>query len=62
ALTHQPSTRRPRTLQTGPAAHTRRMSSGEEQYRNGCRQGYIVDDCAQFDAPHLLQRGINPYL
>lgn len=42
-------------------AHTRPMSSGEEQYRNGCRQGYIVEDCGRFDVPHLLQRGINPY-
>lgn len=47
---------------TGRAAHTRPMSSGEQQYRNGCRQGYIVEDCGQYDVPHLLQRGINPYL
>lgn len=47
---------------TGRTAHTRPMSSGEEQYRNGCRQGYIVEDCGQYDVPHLLQRGINPYL
>lgn len=47
---------------SGRAVRGRPMSSGEEQYRNGCRQGYIVQDCGQFDVPHLLQRGINPYL
>ena len=50
------------TASTGRTTHTRPMSSGEEQYRNGCRQGYIVEDCKQFDVPHLLQRGINPSL
>lgn len=43
-------------------AHTRPMTSGERQYRNGCRQGYITDDCEQFDVTHLLRRGINPFL
>ncbi len=54
--------RRAATGPTGRATHTRPMSSGERQYRNGCRQGYIVEDCGQYDVPHLLQRGINPYL
>lgn len=40
----------------------RPMSSGERQYRNGCRQGYINQGCERFDAAHLLRRGIDPYL
>jgi len=49
--------------QTG--SHHRRyrpMTSGEEQYRNGCKQGYISDDCEQFSVTNLLRHGINPYL
>jgi hypothetical protein len=42
-------------------ARPRPMTSGERQYRNGCRQGYILDGCAQFDVPHLLRRGISPF-
>jgi hypothetical protein len=38
------------------------MTSGEEQYRNGCRQGYISDQCEQFSVPSLLDHGIDPYL
>jgi hypothetical protein len=38
------------------------MTSGEEQYRNGCRQGYISDHCEQFSVPGLLDHGIDPYL
>jgi hypothetical protein len=49
-----------------PAKRLRRalrpMTSGEQQYRNGCRQGYIVDDCDKFTAHNLLRRGIDPYL
>jgi hypothetical protein len=40
----------------------RPMSSGEAQYRNGCRQGYISDDCEQFSVTNLLRHGIDPYL
>lgn len=42
--------------------HYRPMTSGEEQYRNGCRQGYISDDCEQFSVTGLLRHGIDPYL
>ncbi|MDT7643297.1 MAG: hypothetical protein QOC67_3060 [Pseudonocardiales bacterium] len=42
--------------------HYRPMTSGEEQYRNGCRQGYISDQCEQFSVPSLLDHGIDPYL
>ena len=56
------TTAHPAARSTRSVSHTRPMSSGEQQYRNGCRQGYIVDDCSQFDVPHLLQRGINPNL
>lgn len=41
-------------------AHPRPLTSGERQYRNGCRQGYILEGCAQFAVPHLLRRGISP--
>lgn len=41
---------------------SRPMTSGERQYRNGCRQGYITDGCQRFDVTHLLGQGINPYL
>jgi hypothetical protein len=47
------------------SSHHRRyrpMTSGEEQYRNGCRQGYISDDCEQFSVTNLLRHGIDPYL
>jgi hypothetical protein len=50
------------TRATGRTARTRPMTSGEQQYRNGCRRGYIAKGCDQFDVPHLLRRGINPYL
>ena len=40
----------------------RNLTSGEEQYRNGCRQGYIQDGCDAFSVPSLLNKGINPYL
>ena len=40
----------------------RPMSSGERQYRNGCRQGYIHQGCERFDVSHLLRRGIDPNL
>ncbi|HTF53062.1 MAG TPA: hypothetical protein VK735_36920 [Pseudonocardia sp.] len=40
----------------------RPMTSGERQYRNGCRQGYINDDCEQFSVTNLLRRGIDPFL
>ena len=39
----------------------RPMTSGERQYRNGCRQGYISDDCEQFSVTSLLGRGIDPF-
>jgi hypothetical protein len=42
--------------------HRRPMTSGERQYRNGCRQGYITEDCEQFSVTNLLRRGINPLL
>jgi hypothetical protein len=42
------------------AARLRPMSSGEQQYRNGCRHGYITDNCGAFSVPGLLGRGINP--
>ena len=42
--------------------HLRPMTSGEQQYRNGCRQGYITEDCQLFSVRDLLQRGINPFL
>jgi hypothetical protein len=42
--------------------HYRPMTSGEEQYRNGCHQGYISDDCEQFSVTNLLHHGIDPYL
>lgn len=47
------------------SSHHRRyrpMTSGEEQYRNGCKQGYISDDCEQFSVTNLLRHGINPDL
>ena len=40
----------------------RPMTSGEQQYRNGCLQGYITDDCQQFNVPSLTHKGINPFL
>lgn len=43
-------------------ASTRPMTSGEQQYRNGCKQGYIKQGCNDFSVSHLLRRGINPYL
>lgn len=43
-------------------AHLRPMSSGEEQYRTGCRRGYITDGCGAFSVSNLLGRGINPSL
>jgi hypothetical protein len=39
----------------------RPMTSGERQYRNGCRQGYISEDCEQFSVTSLLRRGIDPF-
>lgn len=39
----------------------RPMTSGEQQQRNGCLQGYIVDDCEQFSASNLLRHGIDPF-
>jgi hypothetical protein len=45
-----------------PRATLRPMTSGEQQYRNGCQRGYITQDCALFSAQHLLERGIDPYL
>ena len=42
--------------------HRRALTSGERQYRNGCRQGYIHEDCEQFSISNLLHRGINPLL
>jgi hypothetical protein len=47
---------------TGSHHRYRPMTSGEEQYRNGCKQGYISDDCEQFSVTNLLRQGINPYL
>ena len=44
------------------SAMLRPMTSGEEQYRNGCRHGYITDDCGQFSVNSLLGKGINPTL
>ena len=41
---------------------TRPMTSGERQYRTGCRRGYITQGCDQFAAPRLLHHGIDPYL
>lgn len=40
----------------------RPMTSGEQQYRNGCKQGYIRQGCNDFSVNHLLQRGINPFV
>jgi hypothetical protein len=40
----------------------RPMTSGEEQYRNGCRHGYITQNCNEFSVSNLLGRGINPSL
>jgi hypothetical protein len=42
--------------------YTRPMTSGERQYRNGCQQGYITEDCERFSITELLRHGINPYL
>lgn len=42
--------------------HRRPISSGELQYRNGCRQGYITEDCDQFSVTNLLRRGIDPFV
>ena len=39
----------------------RPMTSGEQQYRNGCHQGYVSDNCEQFSVTGLLRHGINPY-
>lgn len=50
--TAQPSKRARRAL--------RPMTSGEQQYRNGCRRGYIIDGCARYTAGNLLRRGIDP--
>ncbi|GAA5153461.1 hypothetical protein GCM10023321_23740 [Pseudonocardia eucalypti] len=38
----------------------RPMTSGERQYRVGCRRGYIVRDCREFSVGNLLRHGINP--
>ncbi|MBO0873106.1 MAG: hypothetical protein J2P19_06895 [Pseudonocardia sp.] len=40
---------------------TRPMTSGEHQQRNGCLQGYIVDDCERFSVSNLLHHGIDPF-
>ena len=40
---------------------TRPMTSGEHQQRNGCLQGYIVDDCERFSVSNLLRHGIDPF-
>ncbi|MGQ0480276.1 MAG: hypothetical protein ACT4O0_04510 [Pseudonocardia sp.] len=39
---------------------SRPMTSGERQYRNGCRQGYISEGCERFSIGELVKRGINP--
>jgi hypothetical protein len=51
-----------RATDSGRNRHRRPLSSGERQYRNGCRQGYIHEDCEQFSIANLLHRGINPLL
>ncbi|MBB6379703.1 hypothetical protein BKA01_006978 [Pseudonocardia eucalypti] len=38
----------------------RAMTSGERQYRSGCRHGYIAEDCERFSTRGLLRLGINP--
>jgi hypothetical protein len=40
----------------------RAPTSGEEQYRNGCRRGYISDECGLYSVHSMLRRGINPFL
>lgn len=45
----------------GKHHRARPMTSGERQYRTGCQQGYIVDDCEQFSVKSLLQHGIDPF-
>jgi Spy/CpxP family protein refolding chaperone len=57
---HTASLAQPRQA-TKPAA-LRPMSSGEQQYRNGCRDGYITDGCTAYSVGSLLDRGINPDL
>ncbi len=44
------------------APRSRPMTSGERQYRNGCRQGYISEGCERFSIGRLVKRGINPSL
>lgn len=53
---------RSRRHQHHTAAQLRPMSSGEEQYRTGCRQGYITEGRGAFSLPGQLSRGINPSL
>jgi hypothetical protein len=43
------------------ARHLRPMTSGERQYRNGCLQGYISEDCHAFSVTELLRHGISPF-
>ncbi len=47
---------------TSGATHvlTRPLSSGEQQYRNGCAQGYITDDCNDYSDSALRKRGVDP--
>lgn len=45
----------------GWGGRLRSMSSGERQYRNGCRRGDIADECARFSVGNLLRRGIDPF-
>jgi hypothetical protein len=53
---------RPGHVAAKRTAALRPPTSGEEQYRNGCEQGYITDGCQQFAIPNLVQRGIDPNL
>lgn len=46
---------------SGEQRRARPMTSGERQYRRGCQQGYILEDCEQFSVANLLHHGIDPF-
>jgi hypothetical protein len=52
----------PVNRQVSQVTNLRTPTSGEEQYRNGCRRGYINDGCGLYSVHSMLRRGINPFL
>lgn len=59
---HRHGHRHPVNRQVRQVTNLRTPTSGEEQYRNGCRRGYISDGCGLYSVHSMLRRGINPFL